>query len=149
MSFFRKLKAPFHDDWCPECTAVLDVMQKQLYMLPMLVGNYTSHADAAYSESDQSKQKSRYSHGTLCLRHPYIPMPGLRAAYCEADDLSPGERGRKVRGYGGVSKWGDGCVFEAGLIWFCTIVLFHHGFWARDGPNGQSGWIFCALFREK
>ncbi len=82
MSFFRKLKAPFHDDWCPECTAVLDVMQKQLYMLPMLVGNYTSHADAAYYIRNLIKVNKKADIPTghyACGIHAYrCPDCGLR-----------------------------------------------------------------------
>lgn len=44
------------------------------------------------------------------------------------------------------SKLPGGGISRSFIIYY---VLFHHGFWARDGPNEQPGWIFCALFREK
>ena len=48
MSILRKIRAPFHDDWCRKCTEPMEVIKKQLYMLPILVGHYTSHTNAKY-----------------------------------------------------------------------------------------------------
>lgn len=48
MGIFRKIRAAFHDDWCTECRIELDRTGKQLYLLPMTVGHYVSHSDAAY-----------------------------------------------------------------------------------------------------
>ncbi len=48
MNILRKMRAPFHDDWCKNCTEPMEIITKQLYMLPMLVGHYTSHTDANY-----------------------------------------------------------------------------------------------------
>ncbi len=55
MSIFRKMRAVFHDDWCKECTATMDVVKKQLYMLPQSVGNYVSHTDAEYYKKNLMK----------------------------------------------------------------------------------------------
>lgn len=48
MGTIRKIRSFFHDDWCSECTEQMDVVKKQLYMLPMIVGHYVSHRDASY-----------------------------------------------------------------------------------------------------
>lgn len=48
MSVFRRMRAAFHDDWCKKCCAQMDVEKKQLYMLPVIVGQYKSRSDAAY-----------------------------------------------------------------------------------------------------
>lgn len=48
MSFLRKMRAPFHDDWCKRCTEPMEIRKKELYMLPILVGHYMSHSDAEY-----------------------------------------------------------------------------------------------------
>ncbi len=45
---FKKLRALFHEDWCPECTETMEVLKKQLYGLPQMVGHYESHSDASY-----------------------------------------------------------------------------------------------------
>lgn len=46
---FRRLREKFHDDWCTQCTAQMDVVKKQLFALPtMTVGHYVSHREAAY-----------------------------------------------------------------------------------------------------
>lgn len=48
MSIIRKIRAPFHADWCKKCTCTMNVTKKQLYMLPVLVDHYTPHEDAEY-----------------------------------------------------------------------------------------------------
>jgi len=48
MGIFKKFQSIFHEDWCPKCQIPMDKMQKQLYMLPMMVGHYVSHKDATY-----------------------------------------------------------------------------------------------------
>lgn len=48
MGFLRKARAVFHDDWCSQCQSEMEVLKKQLYMLPMMVGHYISHSDAEY-----------------------------------------------------------------------------------------------------
>ncbi len=48
MNFWRKLRAPFHDDWCKKCTSQMEFNKENLFMLPMSVGNYVSHSEASY-----------------------------------------------------------------------------------------------------
>lgn len=48
MKIVRKIKSLFHDDWCKKCTNEMSIIKKQLYMLPMYVGHYTSHQDASF-----------------------------------------------------------------------------------------------------
>lgn len=48
MSILKKIRAPFHEDWCKKCFSEMSVIQKQLYMLPMTVGNYVSHKNPSY-----------------------------------------------------------------------------------------------------
>ncbi len=48
MKTLRKIRSFFHDDWCSECTDKMEVVRKQLYMLPMTVGHYVSHQNASY-----------------------------------------------------------------------------------------------------
>lgn len=55
MSFFRKIRSIFHGDWCKECTEVMDITKKQLYMLPVLVDHYISHNDATYYKNNLIK----------------------------------------------------------------------------------------------
>lgn len=46
---FRRLREKFHDDWCSQCTAVMEVAKKRLFALPTAtVGHYTSHREAEY-----------------------------------------------------------------------------------------------------
>ncbi len=42
------MRAPFHADWCKNCTNPMEVEKKQLYMLPVLVSHYTPREDAKY-----------------------------------------------------------------------------------------------------
>lgn len=48
MGILRKAKALFHDDWCSKCQSEMNVEKKKLYMLPMMVGHYTSHSSPDY-----------------------------------------------------------------------------------------------------
>lgn len=52
---FRKFRSYFHDDWCPECTTVMTIKQKKIYMLPMSVGHYISHQNAEYYKKNLIK----------------------------------------------------------------------------------------------
>ncbi len=46
---FRRLREKFHDDWCSQCTAQMDVVKKRLFALPtMTVGHYVSHREGEY-----------------------------------------------------------------------------------------------------
>lgn len=39
----------FHDDWCSECLAEMEVTRRQLYAMPeQRVGHYIPHEDAEY-----------------------------------------------------------------------------------------------------
>lgn len=55
MSILRKMRSAFHDDWCKQCTEVMEVKKLQLYMLPQIVGNYVSHKDASYYKKNLIK----------------------------------------------------------------------------------------------
>ena len=48
MGIIRKMRAVFHDDWCKNCTSEMEVVEKQLFMLPMMVGHYVSHTNPSY-----------------------------------------------------------------------------------------------------
>lgn len=49
MELFRRFREKFHDDWCGQCTQVMEVRRKQLYAMPeQLVGHYVSHTDPEY-----------------------------------------------------------------------------------------------------
>ncbi len=48
MGILRKMRAIFHDDWCSQCQATMEEKNRKLYMLPMMVGHYTSHKQADY-----------------------------------------------------------------------------------------------------
>lgn len=48
MGLLRKVRAPFHDDWCKKCTNEMSIEKRQLYMLPMIVGHYSTHENASY-----------------------------------------------------------------------------------------------------
>ena len=48
MGFLKKVKAMFHDDWCKNCQTQMQETKRQLYRLPMIVGNYQSHSKADY-----------------------------------------------------------------------------------------------------
>lgn len=48
MGFLRKVQSIFHDDWCQDCTAAMDLRKKQLFALPMTVGHYVEHDDPNY-----------------------------------------------------------------------------------------------------
>lgn len=55
MGIIRKMRAPFHEDWCKNCTKPMMVMKKELFMLPVLVDHYVSHEDAAYFKKNLIK----------------------------------------------------------------------------------------------
>lgn len=55
MSIFRKMRSAFHDDWCKNCTEVMEIRKLQLYFMPQMVGNYVSHKDAAYYKNNLIK----------------------------------------------------------------------------------------------
>ncbi len=59
MGFFRKLQALFHDDWCSICKTEMAETKRQLHMLPMTVGNYTAHSDAAYYKKNLVKVEKK------------------------------------------------------------------------------------------
>ena len=48
MGFIRNIRSVFHDDWCKECKSEMEVKNKRLYALPMMVGHYVSHSEPEY-----------------------------------------------------------------------------------------------------
>ena len=48
MGLLRAIQSIFHDDWCKKCKTPMEVRARKLYTLPMTVGNYCAHKDAAY-----------------------------------------------------------------------------------------------------
>ena len=49
MGLFRNFRQIFHDDWCSQCTAVMEVRRRQLYAMPeQTVGHYISHKEPEY-----------------------------------------------------------------------------------------------------
>lgn len=71
MSILRKMRAVFHDDWCKNCTEVMEVKKLQLYFLPQMVGNYVSHKNAAYYKNNLIKvnKKQIYPRGIMPAVH--------------------------------------------------------------------------------
>lgn len=55
MGLFGKLKASFRSDWCASCGCQMQVRHRQLYMLPMTVGHYSSHQEADYYRKNLRK----------------------------------------------------------------------------------------------
>lgn len=55
MGILNKIRAAFHDDWCSKCQTPMEDMWRQLYMLPMTVGNYVSHNSANYYKENLIK----------------------------------------------------------------------------------------------
>lgn len=77
MGPFRKMRQIFHDDWCSRCTAEMEVIRKQLYMMPMYVGHYVSHEEPEYYKKNLipvSKKADiptgRYACGAITYRCP-------------------------------------------------------------------------------
>lgn len=48
MGVLKKIRSIFHDNWCKEGSTEMLEKHRQLYMLPMTVGNYVSHKEANY-----------------------------------------------------------------------------------------------------
>ncbi len=55
MGLFKKIGSIFHDDWCRKCQTKMEEKKRQLYMLPMTVGHYSSHSDANYYKKNLIK----------------------------------------------------------------------------------------------
>lgn len=52
MGILKKIRSVFHDDWCKNCSSEMIEKSRQLYMLPMTVGNYTSNKNASYYQKN-------------------------------------------------------------------------------------------------
>lgn len=65
MSFLRKIKGLFHEDWCPACNTEMTLDDKQLFMLDETVSHYVSTRDAKYFQNNLIKvdKKSDISAG--------------------------------------------------------------------------------------
>lgn len=50
MGLLRTIQSIFHADWCKKCRMPMEEEERsrQLYTLPMTVGNYIAHKDAEY-----------------------------------------------------------------------------------------------------
>ena len=84
MSLFKKMRSVFHDDWCSQCQNEMDIIHKQLFMLPhVIVGHYQSHEDANYYKQNLVKvnKKKDIPTGTYaCGMHEYrCPICGHQA----------------------------------------------------------------------
>ena len=55
MSFIKKIKGLFHDDWCPICNHEMSLYDKQLFMLNETVSHYVSTRDVKYFEKNLIK----------------------------------------------------------------------------------------------
>lgn len=66
---FRRLREKFHDDWCSQCTAQMDVSKKQMFALPtMTVGHFVSHREAEYPpEPGPGGEEGGHTHGDVRL----------------------------------------------------------------------------------
>lgn len=84
MGLFRKIRSTFHDDWCSQCQNEMEVVHKQLYLLPdMIVGHYIQHDDADYYKRNLVKVSKKADIPTgmyACGMHVYrCPYCGHRA----------------------------------------------------------------------
>lgn len=77
MGPFRAFRQIFHDDWCSQCTAEMEVIRKQLYMMPQCVGYYVCHEEPEYYKNNLtpvSKKADipmgRYACGAIAYRCP-------------------------------------------------------------------------------
>ncbi len=59
MGFLKKIRGFFHDDWCSKCQSKMEEKNRSLYMLPMMVGHYTSHDDAEYYKKNLIQVNSK------------------------------------------------------------------------------------------
>lgn len=48
MGLIRKIKSFFHNDWCGKCQIPMEQRKRELFMLPMMVGHYTTHKNKEY-----------------------------------------------------------------------------------------------------
>lgn len=48
MGLLRKMRAAFHDDWCPQCQEEMEKRRRRLFALPQYVGHYESHQEPDY-----------------------------------------------------------------------------------------------------
>lgn len=48
MPLFKKIKSLFKDNSCNECYADMDIIKRQLFMFPAMVGHYEHHDGAEY-----------------------------------------------------------------------------------------------------
>lgn len=55
MSFLKKFKGLFHDDWCPTCNSEMELTDKQLFMLNETVSHYVSTRNPVYFQNNLLK----------------------------------------------------------------------------------------------
>lgn len=55
MSFLKKIKGLFHEDWCPTCNEEMELVFKQLFMLNETVSHYVSTRNPKYFENNLIK----------------------------------------------------------------------------------------------
>lgn len=76
MNIIRKIRSPFHDDWCKDCGKEMEITKKQLYMLPQTVGHYVSHENASYYKQNLIKVERKADIPVGCY------ACGIHAYYC-------------------------------------------------------------------
>ena len=59
MGLFSGLKKKMQDDWCGTCKTQMPQIGEQTYLLPMTVGHYSDHKDAAYYLQNLRPVRSR------------------------------------------------------------------------------------------
>lgn len=84
MGLFRRMRHVFHEDWCSECLAEMEVTRKQLYAMPeQRVGHYVPHEDAEYYKTALTpvRKKAEIPTGIYAcgLTEYRCPMCGHRA----------------------------------------------------------------------
>ena len=78
MGLIKKFKAKFLDNCCSTCGCRMLERRRQLYMLPMSVGNYISHKEADYYR-EQLQKVNRKADIPTRLRCSRISMFRMRA----------------------------------------------------------------------
>ena len=109
MGLFRKMREVFHDDWCSQCTAEMEVIRRKLYAMPMTVGHYVAHPEPEYYRQNLTPVSKKadiptgqYACGIIAYRCPscghravkldiFLPVRGIekreRALYFDAGEM--------------------------------------------------------------
>ena len=115
MGLFGSIVKRFQDNWCKTCKTQMQTMAEQLYMMPMTVGHYTSHKDAAYYYNSLYPvlDKSSITTGYYACRGTAYQCPGCGRRATALYIFLP------VRNE---EKFEDACFFEKGEMDFLPKI---------------------------